>query len=135
MIKGIDHIGLAVEDLEATQSVFDQLLQQQSEKAERVESEQVKVSFYHTAKGKIELLQGMSADSNIASYIRKKGEGIHHVALAVDDIESEMARVTNQGFELINNQPKEGAGGKWVCFLHPRTTNGVLVELCQEKER
>jgi methylmalonyl-CoA/ethylmalonyl-CoA epimerase len=134
MIKGIDHIGLAVEDLEATQSVFDQLLQQQSEKAERVESEQVKVSFYHTAKGKIELLQGMSADSNIASYIRKKGEGIHHVALAVDDIESEMARVANQGFELINNQPKEGAGGKLVCFLHPRTTNGVLVELCQNKE-
>ena len=134
MIKGIDHIGLAVEDLEATQSVFDQLLQQQSEKEERVESEQVKVSFYHTAKGKIELLQGMSADSNITSYIRKKGEGIHHVALAVDDIESEMARVANQGFELINNQPKEGAGGKLVCFLHPRTTNGVLVELCQNKE-
>ncbi len=135
MIKGIDHVGLAVDDLEAAQSVFDKLLQQPSEEAEHVESEQVKVSFYHTAKGKIELIKGMSADSNITNYIRKKGEGIHHVALAVDDIELEMARVTKQGFELINNSPKEGAGGKLVCFLHPKTTNGVLVELCQDKER
>lgn len=134
MIKGIDHVGLAVEDLNQARTVFDQILQQTSEEEEEVSSEQVKVSFYHTMQGKLEFIQGLSDDSNITQYIRKKGEGIHHIALAVDDIEKEMARLESQGFRLINNQPKEGAGGKLVCFLHPKTTNGILVELCQRQE-
>ena len=90
------------------------------------------VSFYHTAQWKLELIQALSGDSNIARYIRKNGEGIHHIALAVDDILYEMNRLAQQGFQLVNDAPKTGAGNKLICFLHPKSTNGILVELCQE---
>ena len=132
MIKGVDHVALAVEDLAQATKVCDQLLQQPAGEKEEVDSEGVAVSFYHTAKGKLEIIQGLSAESNVTKYIRKKGNGIHHVAFTVDDIEAEMARVVKQGFSLINETPKKGAGGKLVCFLHPKTTEGILVELCQE---
>lgn len=134
MIKGIDHVGLAVEELEKAREIFDLLLQQPAESHESVESEQVQVSFYNTGKGKLEFIQGLSEESNISQYIRKKGEGIHHVALAVDDIYEEMERLAQQGFQLINQTPKTGAAGKLVCFLHPKTTNGILVELCQNPD-
>lgn len=134
MIKGVDHVGLAVENLENAKAVFDQLLQQPSEGSERVESEQLAVSFYHTAQGKLEFIQGLSEDSNITQYIRKNGEGIHHIALAVDDVHYEIERLTQQGFQVVNETPQLGAGNKLICFLHPKSTNGILVELCQEAD-
>ena len=104
-------------------------------KIENVESEGVATSFFSVGETKVELLEGSSGESTISKYISKKGEGVHHLAFKVDDIQSEMSRLEKAGFELINTQPKKGADNKLICFLHPKTTNGVLIELCQNIER
>ena len=128
----IEHIGIAVKDLEISNLLFEKLLGTASYKSEEVESESVMTSFFQTGVNKIELLVATNPESPIAKFIEKKGEGIHHIAFEVDDILSEMKRLKNEGFVLINEVPKKGADNKLVAFLHPKGTNGVLVELCQE---
>ena len=130
----IEHIGIAVKDLKTSNLLFEKLLGVASYKEETVESESVKTSFFKTGTNKIELLQATNNDSAIAKFIDKKGEGIHHIAFDVTDIFAEIARLQSEGFVLINEIPKKGADNKWVVFLHPKSTNGVLIELCQEIE-
>jgi methylmalonyl-CoA/ethylmalonyl-CoA epimerase len=129
----IEHIGIAVKDLEASNLVFEKLFGAPPYKQEGVASEGVITSFFAAGPNKIELLQATHEDSPIAKFIAKKGEGIHHIAFDVTDIHAEMARLQAEGFVLLNEQPKPGADNKMVAFLHPKTTNGVLIELCQEK--
>jgi methylmalonyl-CoA/ethylmalonyl-CoA epimerase len=133
MIKKIEHLGIAVKDINASNDLFTKLFGKQPYKLEEVESEGVKTSFFMIGESKIELLEATNNDSAIAKFIEKKGEGIHHIAFEVDDIDAEIARLKNEGFELIHTTPKEGADNKRIAFLHPKSTNGVLVELCQEK--
>lgn len=132
MINKIEHIGIAVKDLEAANKVYTKLFGEPPYKTETVESENVSTSFFKVGESKIELLEAISPESTIAKYIERKGEGIHHIAFAVDDIEAEMKRMSAEGFIVLNEEPKKGADNKLVCFLHPKETNGVLVELCQE---
>lgn len=132
MIKRIDHLGLAIEDLGETQQLFNQLLNKSPYKEEEVDSEGVQVSFYETGESKLEFLQSISEESAIQKYINKKGEGIHHVAFEVDDIHEEINRLKKEGFPFINETPKCGADNKLVTFLHPKYTKGILIELCQE---
>jgi methylmalonyl-CoA/ethylmalonyl-CoA epimerase len=134
MIKKIEHIGIAVKDLNASNKLFKKLFGKEHYKVEAVESEGVSTSFFMLGETKIELLEASNSNSAIAKFIEKKGEGIHHIAYEVDDIEKEMERLKGEGFELIHQQPKDGADNKRICFLHPKSTNGVLVELCQEKK-
>ncbi|OYQ46793.1 methylmalonyl-CoA epimerase [Flavobacterium aurantiibacter] len=131
MLK-IEHIGIAVRDLAAANSLYEKLLGAAPYKEETVESEGVKTSFFENGPNKIELLEATTTDSAIAKFIEKKGEGIHHIAFAVADIQAEMARLREAGFTLLNDTPKRGADNKWVCFVHPKSANGVLVELCQD---
>jgi len=133
MIKKIEHIGIAVKNINESNTLFKKLFGKEYYKIEAVESEGVNTSFFLLGETKIELVQSTTENSSIAKFIEKKGEGIHHIAYEVDNIEEEMARLKSEGFELINHQPKDGADNKKICFLHPRSTNGVLVELCQEK--
>ncbi|WP_417859753.1 methylmalonyl-CoA epimerase [Winogradskyella sediminis] len=128
----IEHIGIAVKDIEESNSLFKSLLGKAHYKIEDVESEGVKTSFFQCGPNKIELLQATNDESPIAKFIEKKGEGIHHMAFAVDDIEAEIERLTNEGFTVIHTQPKRGADNKLIAFLHPKSTNGVLIELCQD---
>ncbi|WP_299015704.1 methylmalonyl-CoA epimerase [uncultured Polaribacter sp.] len=128
----IEHIGIAVKDLEVSNQLFASLFGEAHYKIEEVASEGVKTSFFKTGPNKIELLQATNSESPIAKFINKKGEGIHHIAFAVDDILSEIKRLQNEGFTVLNEVPKKGADNKLVAFLHPKTTNGVLIELCQE---
>lgn len=128
----IEHIGIAVKDLEKAQEVYTRLLGAPSYKREAVESEGVITSFFKTGPNKIELLESTRADGPIAKAIEKRGEGIHHIAFEVADIRAEMARLKAEGFMLLNEEPKRGADNKLVCFVHPKSANGVLVELCQE---
>jgi len=128
----IEHIGIAVKDLEASNALFEKLLGVPHYKIEEVASEGVKTSFFQSGPNKIELLEATEPDSPIAKYLEKKGEGIHHVAFAVEDIVSEIDRLKGEGFVVLNETPKKGADNKLVAFLHPKGTNGVLVELCQE---
>lgn len=128
----IEHIGIAVKDLNSAIDIYQKLLNTDCYKTEMVESEFVNTAFFRTGENKIELLQATSADSAIAKFLDKKGEGIHHIAFAVDDILAEMERLHQQGFILLNDSPKKGADNKMVCFVHPKDTNGVLIELCQE---
>jgi methylmalonyl-CoA/ethylmalonyl-CoA epimerase len=130
----IEHIGIAVNDLKASIPLFEKLLQTPCYKTEEVASEGVKTAFFGQGPNKIELLEAIGADSPIGKFLAKKGEGIHHIAFDVDDIEVEMKRLAAEGFELLNQVPKSGADNKLVCFLHPKSTNGVLIELCQEKK-
>jgi methylmalonyl-CoA/ethylmalonyl-CoA epimerase len=132
MVIRIEHIGIAVSDLEKGNDVFSRLLNRPPYKTEKVEREGVTTSFFAAEGGKIELLAADREDSPVAKFISKRGEGIHHMALYVDDIELEIARLKNAGFEFISDVPKAGADNKRICFLHPRTTCGVLVELCEE---
>ncbi|GAA4462578.1 methylmalonyl-CoA epimerase [Nemorincola caseinilytica] len=129
----IEHLGIAVKDLSVSLPLYEQLLNTPCYKQEVVETEGVSTAFFRTGESKIELLEATNENSPIAKFIAKKGEGIHHVAFEVENIEAEMKRLAALGFELLNTTPKNGADNKLVCFLHPRTTNGVLVELCQEK--
>ena len=132
-MKKVEHIGIAVKDLTNANALFEKLFNQSHYKLEEVESEGVSTSFFKVGDTKIELLQAMQPDSPIAKFIEKRGEGIHHIAFEVDDIQSEMERLQAEGFELIHTEAKEGADNKKICFLHPKSTNGVLIELCQEK--
>jgi methylmalonyl-CoA/ethylmalonyl-CoA epimerase len=127
----LEHIGIAVKDLAASNQLFEQLLGTPNYKIEEVESEHVKTSFFKTGESKIELLEATAPESAIAKYVEKRGEGIHHIAFEVEDIHAEMERLRAQGYQLLNEQPKRGADNKLVCFVHPKTANGVLVELCQ----
>ena len=132
-MQKIEHIGIAVKDLQISIPLFEQLLNTPCYKTEAVVSEGVNTAFFQTGASKIELLEASKDESPIAKFITKKGEGIHHIAFAVDNIEAEMKRLVALGFELLNEVPKQGADNKLVCFLHPKGTNGVLVELCQER--
>lgn len=134
MFKNLEHIGIAVKDLEVSKSLFEKLLQVKSYKTETVESEQVSTAFFQSGETKVELVAALAEDSAIAKYIEKKGEGIHHLAFAVEDIRSEMTRLKSEGFVLLQEEPKKGADNKLVCFIHPKSTNSVLIELCQEIE-
>lgn len=128
----VEHIGIAVKALEKSNPLFAALLGGDHYKIETVESEGVSTSFFKSGATKIELLEATRADSPIAKFIEKRGEGIHHIAFEVDDIHAEMKRLAEAGFQLLQDTPKQGADNKLICFLHPKTTNGVLVELCQE---
>ena len=133
-MKKIEHIGIAVKDLEASNAVFSALFGKAHYKTEEVQSEGVKTSFFDVGPNKIELLEATNPESPIAKFIAKKGEGIHHIAFAVDHIETEISRLKKEGFTVLNEVPKLGADNKLVAFLHPKSTNGVLIELCQEIE-
>jgi methylmalonyl-CoA/ethylmalonyl-CoA epimerase len=128
----IEHIGIAVSDLSVAGSLYEKLLNTIVYKTEDVPAEYVKTAFLQSGPNKIELLAASDANSPIAKFIAKKGEGIHHIAFEVDDIKAEMARLKSEGFVLLNEEPKRGADNKWVCFVHPKSAGGVLVELCQE---
>lgn len=131
-MRKIEHIGIAVKSLETSNELFGKLFGEPHYKVESVESEGVNTSFFKVGPNKIELLEGTNPDSPISKFIEKRGEGIHHIAYDVEDIRAEMQRLEAEGFVLLNKEPKQGADNKLVCFLHPKTTNGVLVELCQE---
>jgi len=133
MLNKIEHIGIAVKNLEESNALFTNLLGKPPYKIEKVESEGVITSFFMVGETKIELLQATNDESPIAKFIEKKGEGIHHLAFAVDNINSEINQLLSFDFKLINETPKNGADNKLIAFLHPKSTNGVLTELCQEK--
>ena len=128
----VEHIGIAIKDLANSNALFAKLFGEAHYKVESVESEGVSTSFFKCGETKIELLEATRPDSPIAKFIEKRGEGIHHIAFEVEDIHAEMKRLAGEGFTILNPEPKKGADNKLVCFLHPKTTNGVLVELCQE---
>jgi len=131
-MKKIEHIGIAVKNIENANAIYKSLLGYDYYKTEEVASEGVKTSFFTCGESKIELLEATKEDSPIAKFIEKRGEGIHHIAFAVDDIYSEIKRLKNEGFVVLNKTPKNGADNKLVAFLHPKSTNGVLIELCQD---
>lgn len=133
-MQKLEHIGIAVKSLEVSIPLFEKLLNTDCYKTELVETEQVRTAFFRKGESKIELLESIDADGVIARFIEKKGEGMHHIAFDVDDIVAEMQRLKEEGFVLLNEQPKNGADNKLVCFLHPKSTNAVLIELCQEKK-
>ena len=133
MIKNIEHLGIAVKNLDASISLYERLLNVSCYKREKVNSENVETAFFKNGETKIELLASTSEDGVIAKFIERKGEGIHHMALEVDNIFEEMQRLKAEGFTFISEVPKEGADNKLICFLHPKSTKGLLVELCQEK--
>ena len=132
-MKKIEHIGIAVRSLSVSIPLFEKLLNMPCYKTEAVESEQVNTAFFIKGESKIELVEAYAPGSAINKFIEKKGEGMHHIAFEVDDIEEEMKRLVKEGFKLITEKPKEGADNKMVCFLHPKDTNGVLIELVMEK--
>ena len=131
-MQKIEHIGIAVKDLNASNNLFSKLLNQKPYKQETVASEHVATSFFQVGETKIELLESQNSESAIGKFLEKKGEGIHHIAFAVKDIEVEVERLKAEGFIAISDKPKKGADNKLVFFFHPKTTNGVLIELCQE---
>ena len=128
----IEHLGIAVENLEEANEVFKKILGKAHYKVETVEREGVSTSFFELGDSKIELLEAKNENSAIHKFIKARGQGMHHVAIAVDDIKAEMQRLKDEGFTLLSEEPFKGADNKWVCFLHPKTTSHVLVELCQD---
>ena len=132
-MQQIEHIGIAVKSLAQSIPLFEKLLNTPCYKTEFVENEKVNTAFFKTGENKIELLESSEPDAVIARFIEKKGEGVHHIAFAVTDIETEMERLKKEGFVLLSDKPKPGADNKLVCFLHPKHTNGVLIELCMER--
>ncbi|MEN0003088.1 MAG: methylmalonyl-CoA epimerase [Bacteroidota bacterium] len=135
MLIRLEHLGIAVKDLQKSNALFQLLLGAAPYKTEEVASERVRTSFFKAGEAKVELLEPTASDSVIAKYIEKRGEGIHHVAFEVEDIHLAMAQMREAGIRVLNEQPKAGADNKLICFLHPKDTNGVLVELCQERKR
>ena len=131
-MEKIEHIGIAVKDLDAANNTYEKLLGYEPYKQEVVDSEGVATSFFTSGESKIELLAATNPDSPIAKFIERRGEGIHHIAFAVEDIYAEVARLKAEGFQIINEEPRKGADNKLVVFVHPKSANGVLVELCQE---
>jgi methylmalonyl-CoA/ethylmalonyl-CoA epimerase len=134
MFRKIEHLGIAVESIEKSLAIYESLLGKSCYKTEIVESEFVKTAFIHVGESKIELLEATHHDSPIAKFLVKKGQGFHHVAFDVDDIETEITRLKKEGFELIHQSAKQGADNKMIAFLHPKSTEGLLVEICQEKK-
>lgn len=132
MLLKIEHIGIAVKSMESSSELFTKLLGKTPYKTENVESEGVSTSFFMLGESKIELLEATKPESAVAKFIEKKGEGVHHIAFEVEDIYTEMERLRNEGFTLLSEEPKRGADNKLIIFLHPKSSNGVLVELCQE---
>lgn len=132
--SSLEHIGIAVKDLSVSIPLFEKLLNTQCYKQEVVEKEKVSTAFFQPGSSKIELLESKSADSPIAKFIAKRGEGLHHIAFEVDNLEQEIQRLQQLGFTFINPEPSPGADNKMVCFLHPKSTNGVLVELVMERK-
>jgi methylmalonyl-CoA/ethylmalonyl-CoA epimerase len=132
MFLKIEHLGIAVKDLEKSNTLYELLLGKAPYKSEAVESEGVITSFFQTGESKIELLAATNPESPISKFIEKKGEGIHHIAFEVEDIAKEIERLKSEGFQMINESPKKGADNKLIAFLHPKSTGGVLIELCQE---
>ena len=132
MIKKIEHVGIAVKDLNKSNSLFKKLLGEASYKTETVETEAVTTSFFKLGDQKIELLQALPSNSPVSKFLNKRGEGMHHLALHVEDIHKEIQRLENEGFSFVSKTPTKGADNKMIVFLHPKTTNGVLIELCQE---
>ncbi len=130
----IEHIGIAVKDLAAAGKIYEKLMNTSVYKTEEVSGEAVKTAFLQLGPNKIELLEATSSESVINQFIEKRGEGLHHIAFDVDDIEAEMKRLKSEGFILLNDQPKAGADNKLVCFVHPKSASGVLIELCQERK-
>lgn len=130
-MKKVEHIGIAVKNMASANELFAKLFGKNAYKSEKVEREGVTTTFFQMGETKIELLEATNPDSPIAKFIEKKGEGIHHIAFDVDDIKAEMSRLEKEGFTLLNKEPQKGADNKLICFLHPKSTNGVLVELCQ----
>lgn len=133
-MKKIEHLGIAVKNLENSNALFEKLLGEGPYKEEKVASEGVKTSFFKNGPTKIELLESLNEEGPIAKFLKSKGEGIHHIAFEVDDIYAEMERLKQEGFQVLGDRPKKGADNKWVVFVHPKSTNGVLIELCQEIE-
>lgn len=133
-MRKIEHLGIAVKDIEAASKMYEALLGKASYKTEKVESEGVSTMFFEIGESKIELLEASNPDSPIAKFIEKRGEGIHHIAYDVENIYTEIDRLKEAGFQMIHETPKEGADNKLIAFLHPKSSGGVLVELCQEKE-
>ena len=134
-MRKVEHIGIAVKDLANANELFTKLFNQANYKLESVQSEGVSTSFFKVGETKIELLEATNENSSIAKFIEKRGEGIHHIAFEVEDIDAEMQRLQAEGFQLINQSPKDGADNKRICFLHPKSINVVLIELCQEKAK
>jgi methylmalonyl-CoA/ethylmalonyl-CoA epimerase len=134
MLRKIEHIGIAVKDIKASNKIFQDILGTAPYKEELVASENVLTSFFRVGESKIELVQATSPDSAIARFLEKNREGIHHIAFDVDDILVEIERLKGLGYQMINDQPKEGADGKLIAFMHPKSSNGVLLELCQDKK-
>ena len=132
MFKKVEHIGIAIKNLDEAESLFERLFGKSAYKREAVESEKVSTSFFNLGETKIELLESENESSAISKFIDKKGEGIHHMAFEVDDIEAELSRLKKEGFQLINQSPFKGADNKLVAFIHPKSCHGILVELCQE---
>ena len=131
-MRKIDHIGIAVHDIESSNEVFTKIFGKESYKSESVETESVITSFFQVGESKIELVAATNQNSPIAKYLTKNREGMHHIAFDVQDIKAEMKRLQSEGIRTLNDQPKQGADNKLICFLHPKDTNGVLIELCQE---
>ena len=131
-MKKLEHIGIAVRDLEASNTLYEKLLGTASYKTEEVVSEGVKTSFFRIGDSKVELLEALDGNGPIAKFLEKRGEGVHHIAFAVDDIKVEVERLKSQGFTVLNEEPKRGADNKLVVFLHPKSSGGVLIELCQD---
>ena len=134
-MRKIEHIGIAVQDIEASNKIFGKIFGKESYKSESVESESVVTSFFQVGESKIELVSATNKSSSIAKYLAKNRVGMHHIAFDVADIEAEMKRLKSEGIRTLNDKPKQGADNKLICFLHPKDTNGVLIELCQEIER
>ena len=134
-MRKIEHIGIAVHDIEASNKVFTKIFGKESYKSESVETESVITSFFQVGESKIELVAATNQNSPIAKYLTKNREGMHHIAFDVQDIKAEMKRLQSEGIRTLNDKPKQGADNKLICFLHPKDTNGVLIELCQEIER
>lgn len=132
-MRKIEHLGIAVKNIEESEKLYQALLGKPSYKTEKVESEGVSTMFFQVGESKIELLEATNPNSPIAKFIEKRGEGIHHIAYDVENIYDEITRLKKEGFEMIHQEPKEGADNKLIAFLHPKSSGGVLVELCQEK--
>ena len=132
-MRKIEHIGIAVSNIEESNKVFTKIFGKENYKSETVESEGVVTSFFLVGENKIELVAATNEDSPISKYLSKNREGMHHIAFDVEDIEKEMARLKKEGIRILNDKPKKGADNKLICFLHPKDTNGVLIELCQER--
>ena len=131
-MKKIEHIGIAVQDIEVSNKLFTKIFGKESYKLEKVKSEGVITSFFQIGESKIELVAATSEEGPISKYLSKNKEGMHHISFAVEDIEKEMERLKKEGIRLLNETPKKGADNKLICFLHPKDTNGVLIEICQE---